>query len=97
METQIQSVEDALIDGLSFRSPNSANFIQDKRSVSFYPSGGSECAPRGVKVIKFNIAGTDWLDPSTVRIQFRLHNKSTSLPLKPISPLPADFSDDCAS
>ena len=69
METHMQSVEDSLIDSLSFKLPNSANFINDRRSVTFFPVGGDVFSPRGVKVIKFMIAGTDWLDPSTVRVQ----------------------------
>jgi hypothetical protein len=91
METQIQSVEDSLIDGLSFRLPNSANFIQDRRSVTFFPSGGDGYTPRGVKMIKFHIAGTDWIDPSTVRVQFKLNNLSAQAPLTPLNPLPANF------
>jgi len=39
METHIQSVEDALIESLSFRLPNSANFINDRRSVTFFHQG----------------------------------------------------------
>ena len=91
METQIQSVEDSLIDGLSFRLPNSANFINDRRSVSWFPTGGNEFSPRGVKIIKFMLAGTDWLDPSTVRVQFRLSNRSKQNPLILLNPLPANF------
>ena len=68
METHIQSVEDSLIDSLSFRLPNSANLVTQRRSVTFIPSGGNEYSPMGVKIIKFVLAGSDWLDPSTVRI-----------------------------
>ena len=91
METHIQSVEDSLIDGLSFRLPNSATFINDRRWVSFFPSGGHEFSPRGVKIIKFMIVGTDWLDPSTVRVQFRLNNRSQQNALTMLNPLPANF------
>jgi hypothetical protein len=91
METHIQSVEDSLIDSLSFRLPNSANFINDRRSVTFFPTGGNEFSPRGVKINKLMLAGTDWLDPSTVRVQFRLSNRSQALPLKLLSPLPSNL------
>ena len=74
METHIQATEDSLIDTLSFKLPNTANFIQDRRSVSFFPSGSNNYSPKGVKIMKFMLAGTDWLDPSTVRIQFTLNN-----------------------
>ena len=90
METHIRSVEDSLIESLSFGLPNSANFINDRRSVTFFPTGGKNFAPTGVKIIKFMIAGTDWLDPSTVRVQFRLRNTGPGL-LQPVSALPALF------
>jgi len=57
METQIQSVEDSLIEGLSFRLPNSANFITNRRSVQFIPTGGNEFSPNGVRQIKLHLAG----------------------------------------
>ena len=95
METHIQSVEDALIESLSFRLPNSANFINDRRSVTFFPTGGNEFSPFGTKIIKFMIAGTDWLDPSTVRVQFKLSNMDpdgdSQRALQLISPLPSQF------
>jgi len=91
METHIQATEDALIDTLSFKLPNTANFINDRRSVTFYPAGSNDYGPRGVKVIKFMLTGTDWLDPSTVRIQFTLNNKDLTKNLHPINPLPSNF------
>ena len=91
METHIQSVEDSFIESLSFKLPNAANFINDRRSVTFFPTGGNEFTPQGVKIVKFMIAGTDWLDPSTVRVQFRLTNRSQGQPLLLVSSLPAAF------
>jgi len=94
MESHIQSVEDSLIDGLSFRLPNSANFITNRRSVSYTPSGGNEFSPNGVRHIKFPLSGQDWIDPSTIRVQFRLRNTSVqNHPLMLVNPLPAIFSD----
>ena len=91
METQIQSVEDSLIEGLSFRLPNSANFITNRRSVQFIRTGGNEFSPNGVRQIKFHLAGSDWLDPSTVRVQFRLKNTDRHHPLILLNSLPANF------
>jgi hypothetical protein len=45
METHIQATEDSLIDTLSFKLPNTANFINDRRSVTFFPSGSNEYGP----------------------------------------------------
>ena len=81
METHIQSVEDVLIDSLSFKLPSSANFISARRSVSFFPSGGNTYSPTGVKILKFMLSGSDWLDPSTVRVNFRLNNSDNANPL----------------
>ena len=41
--------------------------------------------------MKFMLTGTDWLDPSTLRIQFRLNNKDLTKNLHPLNPLPATF------
>jgi len=91
METHIQATEDALIDTLSFKLPNTANFIAERRSVTFFPAGSNDYGPRGVKVMKFLLSGTDWLDPSTVRIQFTLNNKDCPKLLHPLNPLPSNF------
>ena len=92
METHIQATEDALIDSLSFKLPSTANFIQERRSVSFFPSGSNNYSPKGVKIMKFMLTGTDWLDPSTVRIMFTLNNTDPNgLFLHPLNPLPANF------
>jgi hypothetical protein len=89
MEHHLNSTEDALIESLSFKLPNSANFITDKRSVSFYPSNGNEFSPQGVKILRFMLTGTDWLDPSTLRIQYRFNNRDSNHNLYPISSLAA--------
>ena len=89
METHIQATEDALIDTLSFKLPNTANVMNERRSISFFPSGSKEYGPRGVKIMKFMLTGTDWLDPSTVRVQFKLLNKDQTKNLHPLNPLPA--------
>jgi len=91
METHIQATEDALIDTLSFKLPNTANFINERRSVSFFPSGSNEYGPQGVKIMKLMLTGTDWLDPSTMRVQFKLLNKDQTKNLHPLNPLPALF------
>jgi len=37
------------------------------------------------------LTGTDWLDPSTVRVQFKFNNRDPTKNLHPINPLPATF------
>ena len=74
MEATAQSVEDYLIDALSFKLKPGASYITNRRSVSFFPHGGNQYSVQGVKVIKLVLTGDQWLDPGTVRIQFALRN-----------------------
>ena len=74
MEATAQSVEDLLIDGLSFKLRSGASYITHRRSVSYYPQGGNSYSPNGVKVIRLQLTGDSWLDPSTLRVVFTLVN-----------------------
>ena len=85
------SPEDILIDNLSFKLNKGSSYIQSKRSVRFYPSGGNIYTPQsGARVIKISLNGEDntWLDPQSVRIFFTLKNNDTTLnrKLRPLSP-----------
>ena len=72
------SVEDYLIDGLSFKMKGGASYITDRQSVTCHPQGSNIYTPSGTKVIKLLISGDHWLDPSTCRIMFDLRNMATS-------------------
>ena len=41
VESMANSVEDYLIDGLSFNMKPGASYITDRRSVTFHPAGGN--------------------------------------------------------
>ena len=76
-----------------------ASYVTNRRSVSYFASGGNTYSPSGVKVMKFNLTGDQWLDPSTFRVAFQLnnHNGSTTgsvqvpIMLQPLSWNPAVF------
>ena len=70
MEHHAQSVDDALIGGLSYKLKAGASYITNRRSVSYFASGGNQYSPNGVRVIKFNITGDQWLDSSTFVCDF---------------------------
>lgn len=91
METTIQTVEDSLIEGLSFKLGNSSNYILDRKSSTWYPTGSNVYTPLGTRMLKFVLSGTDWLDPGTVRLQFKLSNKTTGQALKLLNGNPANF------
>ena len=78
MESHAQSVEDNLIDSLSFKLRPGASYVTDRRSVSFFTQGGNDYQPNGVKVIKIMLNGDSWLDPSTVKLFMDVTN-TTSL------------------
>ena len=80
MEGYAASSEDALIDGLSFKLGNSASYITDRKSVTFWPSGSNIYkTSSGTKVIKFQLNSDGWCDPSTVRIMFNLVNNGDAV------------------
>ena len=87
MEAVAQGVEDYLIDSLSFKLQPGASYITNRRSVSYFPTGGNEYSPVGVKVIRVVLTGNDWIDPSTFRMSFTLNNTDTTTAhqLRPLS------------
>ena len=88
METIVNGTEDVLIDALSYKLGNSASYINDRKSVTFWPSGSNIYKPEsGTKVIKFQLNSEGWLDPSTVRINFNLVNNEATGVTKNLRPL----------
>ena len=74
VEAHAQSVEDSLIEGLSYKLSPGASYVSNRRSVSFFPSGSDTYSPSsGVKVIRLKVNGTDWLDPSSNKNPVRSH------------------------
>ena len=74
MEHHAQSVHDARIGGLSYKFKPGASYVTNRRSVSYFASGGNQYSPNGAKVMKFNLTGDQWMDPSTFRVMFQLNN-----------------------
>ena len=77
LEATTNAIEDHLIDSISFKLQPGASYVTDRRSVSFFPQGSNIYKPQtGTKVIKIALTGTgEWLDPSTVQLQFQLKNE----------------------
>ena len=87
MEHHAQSIDDALISGLSYKMKAGASYVTNRRSVSYFSSGGNSYSSSGVRVLKFNLTGDQWLDPSTLRVAFTLNNDTTVVENKLIQPL----------
>ena len=91
MEGHAQSVEDNLIESLSFKLRPGASYVTNRRGVTFWPMGGNQYSPTGVKVVKISLNADQWLDPATVKLFFDFQNTAAAgaeNKLKPISPNP---------
>ena len=77
MEALSNSVEDRLVDGLSFQLKPGASYVTERKSVTFHPQGSNIYSTSGTKLIKLLLTGDQWLDPSTFRIMFDLQNMDT--------------------
>ena len=79
VEAMANSVEDRLIDGLSFKLAPGASYITDRRSVTFHPQGSnSYSAVSGTKLIRIVLTGDSWMDPTTFRIMFDVRNNDNT-------------------
>ena len=86
METVSNSIEDALITGLSYKLDSTASYITERKSCTYYAMGGNSYSSNsGTKVIKLVINGDSWLDPQTLKIQFDVQNLSGTNPLRTLS------------
>ena len=94
LEATTNAIEDYLIDSISFKLQPGASYVTDRRSVTFHPQGSNIYKPvQGTKVIKITMTGDQWLDPSTVQLQFKLVNENENAPLYLIGG-PHSFSGD---
>ena len=85
METVSNSIEDKLLDGLSYKLDATASYITDRKSVTFFASGSNIDSPSaGTRVIKLALNGEGWLDPGTVKVSFDIRNLETD-PLRTLS------------
>ena len=74
MDLVVVGSEDSLLQSLSFDLPPTTSYVQQRRLVSYYPSGASTFQPDGVNVARFVLIGNGWLDPSSLRITGKLAN-----------------------
>ena len=66
VEAMANSVEDVLINSLSFKLDPGASYIVDRRSVTWYASGAQTyVSGQGARVIRIALNGDGWIDPST--------------------------------
>ena len=94
-----KDMNDELISHLNYKNPRTASYIIERNSCSFHAIGGNVYKPTsGVRLLRFNIAAEDFLDPSTLRIMFDIVNTAEPVStgsqrnLYPVSPAHGWFS-----
>ena len=80
MEVFSSSVEDQLVDSLSYKLSPGSSYITDRKSVSYFQLGSNiYSTTTGTKLIRFVINGDDWLDATnTLRIFFDIRNTNAN-------------------
>ena len=89
IEHHAQSVDDALVGGLSYKLKPGASYVTNRRPVTYFAQGGNQYSSSGVNVMHFHLTGDQWLDPSTFRIVFQINNTSGSGLVRPMHWNPA--------
>ena len=87
-DSMASSVEDYLIEALSFHLNPGASYVTKRRRVSYFTAGSNIYqSGSGARVIRINLTGEGWLDPSTVRLTYALVNSdgTSNRALRPIS------------
>lgn len=84
MEAVIANVEDHLVNPLDYKLSKGSSYITGRRSCTFFTQGGNDYSPSGVRTLKFACASDGWLDPESVRIQYKLSNTDATKVLQPL-------------
>ncbi len=87
MEQVISGTDDHLLHMLDYKlSSNSASYVSSRREVSFFPAGGDSYGPAAVRTLRFQLAGSGWIDLSSLYISMKVHNLDTTNVLRPLTP-----------
>ena len=71
--------EGYLIVSFQFKIHPGASYVTDRRSCSFFTAGSNIYqAGSGTRVMRINVTGDGWLDPSTVRLHLKLTNNDSN-------------------
>ena len=84
MESLLSSSQDNLIHGLDFSiSSNTASYVEERSERQFMASCNL-FSPAGVKTIRINVAGNEFIDLSSILLVGNLHNDSATHVLRPL-------------
>ena len=72
--------------GLDFTLPPASTAVVDrKQHVRAYPTSASSLSINGTRTVRLRLGGDDFIDPSSVRIQFTINNLDGTNSLKPVT------------
>ena len=79
LEQVSASLEEKLVDELSYSLKNGTNYVTRRESVTFFPAGSGGYSPSNVKTVRIPLNQSGgWLDPQTVSFQFTIKSEETS-------------------
>jgi hypothetical protein len=86
----VEGSTEKLIHGLTYVDDATAEYIKDRSSVTFSPTGGNSYSPSGARLLRFELRtnGDEFLDPGSVRLAFTLVNNDATKPLRLLSTNP---------
>ena len=72
------SLDQHLIDGLNYKlSPGGASYVSRRESQTLFPSSGNSFSSQGVRVCRIPITSSQWLDPTTAYLTFKINMLDT--------------------
>ena len=86
LESTLAAAEVGMLSSLDYRLPQVSNFVTDRKEVTYYPLGGDQYRPVGVRVLTFQCSGLGFLDASTLTLSVQCNNTDpTDKELKPLT------------
>lgn len=78
------SGEAPMLDSLDFTLPPASTAVVDRRQhVRAYPTSASTLAPNGTRTVRIRLGGDDFIDASSIRLQFTINETGGANPLTP--------------
>ena len=80
------SGEAPLLDSLDFSLPPNSTAVVDRRQhVKAYPTSASSLTPTATRTFRIRLGGDDFVDPSSIRLQYTVRNLDGANPLRPLT------------
>ena len=77
LDAHQQTAQEVLIGELSYNLPNSASYIVDRRTQSYFTSSAGNYRADGVRTFSITMTGDNvWADLSTLSLSFTVKNTS---------------------